>query len=320
MNYRQLGATGLKVSEIGFGTWGLGGASSGAIAYGPTDDKESDTALRRAFDLGINFYDTSDLYGYGHSEELLGRAFKSVRTRVIIASKVGFLNASGQQDFSPQHIKTAVEGSLRRLQTDYVDLYQLHNPPVDLLERDDGALRTLEVLKTEGKIRAMGISVRSPDEALVAVREYGFKSIQVNFNMVDQRALENGLMELRDREKIGLICRTPLCFGFLTGKYFEDTEFDNLDHRSTWPVRQRVVWANAYRSFIAVANNQDQTRSQFALRFCLSYPFSSVIPGMLNHEQVEENVVASRLGCLTEKELLGIKAIYLANTFFLGKS
>src|SRR3989338_3843598 len=226
MNYRQLGATGLKVSEIGFGGWGIGGVANGAVAYGPTDDRESVDALQRAFDLGINFYDTSDVYGYGHSEALIGAVFKRVRTKVTIASKVGFLRADGPQDFSSRHIRTAIEQSLRRLQTDYIDLYQLHSPPIMLLESDVGIMHTLESLRKEGKIRALGISVRSPDDGLIAIRKFGFKCVQVNFSLLDQRAVENELMELCKARNVGLICRTPLCFGFLSGKYSAESVFD----------------------------------------------------------------------------------------------
>src|SRR5437899_9108690 len=125
MNYRALGDTGLRVSEIGFGTWGLGGDTGGAISYGPTSDETSRAALRCALDEGINFFDTSDLYGFGHSEELLGEVFGDCRDQVVIASKGGFVDAV-KQDFSPMHLRNALEKSLRRLRTDYVDLYQLH--------------------------------------------------------------------------------------------------------------------------------------------------------------------------------------------------
>ena len=130
MRYRKFGKSGLQISEIGFGSWGIGGAVQGALGYGPTNDKDSQLALRRAFELGINFYDTADLYGFGHSESLLGETFQKMREKVIFASKVGFLNPEGAQDFSVQHIEKSLHESLNRFQTDYIDLYQLHNPPL----------------------------------------------------------------------------------------------------------------------------------------------------------------------------------------------
>lgn len=318
MKCRTLGDSNLEVSEIGFGAWGIGGANNGAISYGPTDDQESKIALRRAFELGVTFYDTSDLYGCGHSESLIGTVFKGVREKIIIASKVGFLKPYGPQDFSPGHIRRSIEGSLRRLRTDYIDLYQLHNPPLELLERDEGVVNMFHSLKNEGKIRSIGISVRSPDDGLVVISKFGFKCIQANFSMVDQRALKNGLIGLCRTAGVGFICRTPLCFGFLTGKYSPDSRFDSHDHRSTWPPQQIAVWAEAYRLFSSAIQDQDQTDAQLALRFCLSYPgVSTVIPGMVTRQQVEENILASQLGPLTERERLAIERVYDDHTFFV---
>jgi aryl-alcohol dehydrogenase-like predicted oxidoreductase len=321
MKYRLLGATGLRVSEIGFGGWGIGGSGNGAVAYGPTEDRESSLTLRRAFDLGVNFYDTSDFYGLGHSEELIGEALKEVRPQVILATKVGLLDPSGGQDFSPPHIRRSVEGSLRRLQTDYIDLYQLHSPSMDVLRQDNKILPAFHSLQTEGKIRALGISVRSPDDGLLAVTRFGFKAIQVNFNLVDQRAAEIGLLTLCEEENVGVIVRTPLCFGFLTGQYSEADQFDASDHRSRWPSEQIKRWAGANPLFSSMLGKREmQTHGQIALRFCLSYPsVSTAIPGMLTREHVQENVLASELGGLSQSELLGIRKTYRENRFFLGK-
>ena len=247
MKYRRLGATGLKVSEIGFGAWGIGGDVNGSVAYGPTDDKDSRRALQRAFELGIRFYDTADFYGYGHSEELIGQVLKDVRSQVVIATKVGLLDATGRHDFTRRHIKHSIEGSLRRLGTDYVDLYQLHSPPIDAL--DGEVLATLQLLQTEGKIRAFGISVRSPDDALVAMRAFGVKCIQVNFNLVDQRAVENGLLAKCEEGECRIIVRTPLCFGFLTGAYSTNIQFQESDHRNRWSTEQIRRWSEAWRVF-----------------------------------------------------------------------
>lgn len=321
MKYRPLGVSGLYVSEIGFGAWGIGGNRNGAVSYGPTDDNQSRHALRRAYELGITFYDTSDLYGFGHSERLIGETFRDVRDKVVIASKVGFVGPYGQQDFSRAHIRTSVEASLRRLQSDYIDVYQLHNPPVQLLRDDLSIMETLLRLQEQGKIRAIGISTRSPEDGLVAVTEHSVRALQVNFNLVDQRALESGLFELCSREGVGVICRTPLCFGFLTGQYSGDSKFDSSDHRSVWPSDQIRRWAEAHRMFAAaVSGRAYQTHAQIALRFCLSYgAVSTVIPGMLTREEVEEDVGASDLGPLLEMERNEIERVYLENTFFVSK-
>jgi len=321
MKYRTLGRTGLLVSEIGFGAWGIGGAANGAISYGPTDDRESEKALRRAFDVGVTFYDTADLYGYGHSEHVIGTVFKDMRDRVVIASKVGLLNQEGAHDFSPGHIQKSIEGSLRRLQSDYLDLYQLHDPPLALLQQDPSITESLRSLEKEGKIRAWGISVRSQEEAFVAIANLGVRVVQVNFNMTDQRVRENGLMALCRAEQVGLICRTPLCFGFLTGRYSADTQFGALDHRSRWPSSQLERWTDANALFSRVKGTDDQTDAQFALRYCLSYPeVSTTIPGMLTDKEVEENVGASLLGPLADQARLAIEAIYKDHKFFVAKN
>ena len=319
MQYRILGATGLRVSEIGFGAWGIGGNTNGAVAYGPTDDDESKRALRHAFDAGVTFFDTADFYGFGHSEDVLGAGLADIRSKVVIATKVGMLDANGAQDFSPKHIRRSVEQSLRRLGTDYIDLYQVHSPAVGVIESSETILSCMDELRREGKIRAYGVSVRSPDDGLAAVRR-GFKCVQVNFNLLDQRAAENGLFDLCMEHDVGVIGRTPLCFGFLTGHYTSRDKFADDDHRNRWKPEQRDKWAGAYPLFSsALRNAADQTPAQLALRFCLSFPaISSVIPGMLTTAHVDDNTRASMLGGLFESERLAIMRIYREHDFFLG--
>jgi len=321
MKYRKLGTTGIIVSEVGFGTWGIGGLSSGATSYGQTDDEVSCQALRRAYELGITFFDTSDIYGYGHSEYLIGKTLRDVRKKIVIASKVGFLEHRGFWDFSCQHIEESIEATFKRLQADYLDVYQLHSPPIELIEKDSRIVDCLRKLKKAGKIRALGISVRAPEDALVAVGKLGFDCVQFNFSLVDQRAKEAGVFEFCCKRNIGVIIRTPLCFGFLTGKYTSSTQFDQRDHRSTWSQEQRELWSNAYKLFLAtLMKKNDQSGTQLALRFCLSLKgVSTVIPGMLNKEEVEENVLASGLDLFSNFELKQIYQIYKDNTFFLGR-
>lgn len=317
MRYRQLGSTGIRVSEIGFGAWGIGGDTQGAVAYGPTSDQESRLALRRAFESGVTFFDTADLYGFGHSEEVLGAALGNVRSQVVIASKVGMLDMQGAQDFSPGHITAAVDRSLRRLGTDYIDLYQLHGPAIELLDRDSRILSCMQDLQRDRKIRAFGISVRSPEDGLAAVTRFGIKCLQVNFNLLDQRAIENGLFDLCRERGVGVIVRTPLCFGFLTGQYPAGGQFDPTDHRSRWSAAQREKWAGAYQLFTsALQDPRAQTPAQFALRFCLSFPaVSTVIPGMLTTAHVEENIRASEFGGLLDSERGAIISIYRQQDF-----
>jgi len=321
MHYRTLGTTGIRVSEIGFGAWGIGGNANGAVAYGPTDDKASRRALRCAYESGVNFFDTADFYGFGHSEVILGKSLRDVRGDIVFASKVGMLTAAGEQDFSPEHLLRSLEQSLSRLGTDYLDLFQLHSPPIDLLLQDDRPVATLDRLRRDGRIRAYGISARSPDDALIAVRDLGFRCVQVNFNLLDQRANENGLFEYCRREGVGIIGRTPLCFGFLTGQYAAAAQFDSDDHRSRWSPEQRERWVRGLGLFLAkVKSNAEQTPAQFALRFCLSFAaVSTVIPGMLTEAHVRENVLASGLGALSNSERTSIVEVYQSNRFFIER-
>lgn len=320
MKYRPLGATGLEVSEIGFGGWGIGGSPDGAVSYGPTDDRESTAALRRAIERGITFFDTADLYGNGHSEALLGATLQGVGDAVVIATKVGLLGPYGPQDFSPRHLRAALEGSLRRLRRDYVDLYQLHNPRVETLG-DPEMLETLRGFVKAGVVRALGVSVRTPEDGLAAAETPGIGAIQVNFNMIDQRAVEVGLLDRCRRENVGVICRTPLCFGFLSGKYSAATRFDARDHRSRWSEAQIARWADAPSVFGSALDPAAGTPAQAALRFCLSYPaISTAIPGMLTPEQVDENAAASDLGPLAAEARRVVKRIYGEQVFFLGRA
>jgi aryl-alcohol dehydrogenase-like predicted oxidoreductase len=321
MRYRQLGSTGIEVSEIGFGAWGIGGNKNGAVAYGPVDAAEARLALLSAVDAGVTLFDTADFYGFGHSESVLGETLKPHRNRVVLATKCGMLDAAGTQDFSPQHMHHALESSLQRLQTDYVDLYQLHSPPIDLVTRGGDILATLEAMKQAGKIRAYGISVRSPEDGLVAVKDLGFDCLQTNFNLIDQRALDSGLLSLCEARGAGIIARTPLVFGFLTGQYAASDNFAPDDHRRRWTPEQRAQWAAAPKLFEPLIAGEPQTPSQFALRFCLSFPaVSATIPGMLIRQHVAENTAASDLGTLPITTREQVVTIYRKNTFFSKKS
>ena len=298
---RQLGRSGVAVSEIGFGAWGIGGNKDGAVAYGPTDEAQSLDALSAALDAGINFFDTADLYGFGESERLIGKAFAGRRDRVVIASKGGMLDPQGRQDFTPAHLIHSLEGSLQRLGTDHVDLYQLHGASPEQLEALAGPM---DSLRRQGK---------------QALELYPFDAVQVNFNLLDQRAVDSGLMDQCRQHGAGIIVRTPLCFGFLTGGYSATQQYDATDHRSRWNVEQRKVWASAYELFAGVKGRAD-TPAQFALRFCLSFDaVSSVIPGMLTRAHVEENAAASSGPAFGAAEIRRIADIYHSHRFFVGR-
>jgi len=315
MRNRRLGKSGFFVSEIGFGTWGIGGFVAGA-SYGATDDRQSRAALVHARDCGIDFFDTADAYGDGHAETLLGEVF-GASDAVRIATKAGHPRFGGRQDFSPAHLRRSVEGSLGRLRREKIDLLQLHNPPLELLHADPEILATLDALENEGKIAAWGLSLKTPAEALAAIDAFAPVCVQANFNLADQRALETGLLDRALAADVGVIVRTPLAFGFLSGKLAADAVFPEGDHRRNWPAERIRQWADAGRSLAGdIAAQAGQTLAQIALRFCLSHPAVSVaIPGMLAAAEVRENAAASDFGALDPADVARIRAAYADSAF-----
>jgi aryl-alcohol dehydrogenase-like predicted oxidoreductase len=319
MNYRTLGRTGIAVSEIGFGAWGIGGRTVGHTSYGDTDDAQSIAALERAVDSGITFFDTSSAYGNGHSEELIGRALAKSRHRIVLATKAGYESWDRPPDFSVDSIVTSAERSLMRLRTDYIDLFQLHNAPLDIL-RTNELQSALSRLVAAGKIRAWGVSMKSPAAAIEALSLYGAPVVQANFNMMDVRAFTSGLFDAVARSGAGFVARTPLCFGFLSGMIPRDAVFPMGDHRLGWPRAQLDNWIDGAQELIAVVSaSPGRSAVHSALRFCLSFPaVSSVIPGILNVEEVEVNSAASALGPLPRETVEIVLAVNRRREFFVA--
>jgi aryl-alcohol dehydrogenase-like predicted oxidoreductase len=315
MRYRQLGKTGIQISEIGFGTWGIGGTTTNMPAYGSTDDSESINALEMAFSQGVNFFDTSNLYGWGHSESLLGQTFNTRRQHVIIATKAGFINSEGAQDFSADALMRSLEDSLKRLRTDYVDVFQLHSPERQALSNNPALWKLLGRLQDEQTIRCHGISARSPDDALFFIEEYPLHCVQVNFNLTDLRALQNGLFDLCLRKSVGIIVRTPLAFGFLTGRVEPGQDFDALDHRRRFSPEARARWLEAVALYQGVfGQRKGATPAQNALCFCLSFPcVSTAIPGMMAAAHVNDNLGATGMDPLDSRQLRAIEELYNRN-------
>jgi aryl-alcohol dehydrogenase-like predicted oxidoreductase len=301
MRFRSLGQGQLQVSEIGFGAWGIGGDQGGPAAYGRTDDLVSFAAIRAALQCGINFFDTSDLYGGGHSESLLGQALAETRTQVKIASKAGFLNIKGEQDFSRQHFQEALCKTLHRLRTDYLDLYQLHSPDLTQPGLLEDLWSWLQKRRTEGQILALGISARTPAEALIAIDHFQPDAVQVNFNFADQRARALGLFELAQKRGTGLIIRTPLVFGFLAQDKSLQEALPSNDHRARFDAQQQESWRHSAMKFgTAFPAEHPATAAQKALAYCLSFPaVSCVIPGILTPDQAQENAAASAFAPLS---------------------
>jgi aryl-alcohol dehydrogenase-like predicted oxidoreductase len=320
MKYRPLGRTGVTVSEIGFGAWGIGGRTAGETSYGATDDARSCAALERAFELGITFYDTSNVYGDGHSEALIGEVFAHRRERVVIATKAGLARYDAPPDFSPGALRRSLDESLARLRTNYVDLFQLHNPPPDLYRRQPESYAALQELVRDGKVRSFGVSVKTPAEALAMLKEHIVPVVQVNFNMLDIRALDSGLLERAARAGVGLIARTPLSFGFLSGAVTQETRFPEGDHRRRWPQPQIERWIEGAAALNeAAGQGPSEPPSQVALRFCLSFRgVSTVIPGILSPEEAEQNARASAAGALSDAARDRVVALNRRESFFIG--
>ncbi|HEY9719012.1 MAG TPA: aldo/keto reductase [Trichormus sp.] len=306
MKYRDFGKTGLKVSEVGFGCWAIGGNEHGN-SYGQTDDKASVEAIHKAIDLGCNFFDTADVYGWGHSEELLGKALKNKREHLIIATKVGgdFYQGHGFQTFTADYVRFALEKSLERLKTDYVDVYQLHNPPLKTLNRPE-TYEVLKELKREGKIRAWGVSIFDPLEGLAAMNVGQPDSLQVVYNVFNTKPAEQ-LFPLAYERGCAIIAREPLANGFLTGKYLPDSEFESGDIRQKWPrdyIRARV---NAAKQLEFLSKSDYAGLSVAALRYILmNEHVSVVIPGIKTAEQANEDLSASDSRALNKEELAAL--------------
>tara|TARA_B100000686_G_C16668969_1_gene905242 strand:- start:77 stop:1021 length:945 start_codon:yes stop_codon:yes gene_type:complete len=309
MKYRKLGKSSISVSEIGFGAWGIGGVRNNSFAYGPTEDEESLKALHYAKEHGVNFFDSAPLYGYGHSEELLGEAFNHCRQEVIISTKVGFKDFSGNQDFSKNYISESINFSLKRMRTDYVDAFLLHSPPINQLKNDDLIFENLIDLKEKGKTRLIGISAKSPEDCLEAIKLYPFDLVQVNFNLIDQRMLRIGLLEHCNKNGIGIVGRTPLCFGFLTGKFTQKSEFDTNDHRANLDKKLLQNWTEELEKFMKLTSHK-YSGIELALNFCLSYEISTTIPGMINLSHIKENISSVKQGYVNHKDLKNIEILY----------
>jgi aryl-alcohol dehydrogenase-like predicted oxidoreductase len=293
MNYRTLGNTGLQVSEIGLGTMVHAGH------FGPMDDKESLGAIDAALDLGVNFIDTSDAYGAGYSETLLGKALKGKREEVVIATKGGNVMVGpnrGKTDFTVPYIARVMDESLQRLHTDYIDLYQLHNPTIDVMKRDD-LWELLDNRKREGKIRHCGVSINKVEEGIFAVDDGKSESVQIEFSLIAQEPKEKFFAHAREAN-VGVIARAPLRRSLLSGKFKVEDQGKFKDE----DVRARNFRGELFREELAKVEcfrfleRGDQTLAQLAIAYCLAFDaVNVVIVGARNAAQMRANAAASGL-------------------------
>ncbi|KPV44554.1 aldo/keto reductase [Alicyclobacillus ferrooxydans] len=314
MKYRKLGRTGIEVSELSFGTWAIGGS------WGKTDDRESLTALNKAMDAGVNFFDTADVYGDGHAEQLLRTATKG-RDDIYIASK--FCRAGDIHDrntYSENRVREYCENSLRRLGRERIDLYQIHCPPSFVIEEGD-VFEVLNKLQAEGKIRAYGVSVETVAEGLTALQYPGVQALQVIFNIFRQKPLEE-LFPKAAAAGVGILARVPLASGLLTGKFDTGHEFEADDHRNFNADGQQFnvgeTFAGiAFRTGVTLARDLrwiaegrgNMTRA--ALRWILDQPeVTCAIPGFKNTTQVEDNLASTEVPSFTETEMARLRDFY----------
>ncbi len=314
MKYRTLGRTGLKISEVGFGGWAIGGSS-----YGPTDDKVSLRAIKFAADHGITFFDTADIYGDGHSEKLIGEALKGTRDKFIIATKVGwdFYHGGTRKSFDPEYIRFAVRESLKRLGTDYIDLYQLHNPKLDQI-KEGRFYGVLDELVKEGKIRCYGISIHNTDEGEAVLAGGKADAIQLILNIMDQRPMEKVLPKAKDL-KVGIIAREPLNCGMLTGKYAAGHEFPKTDHRRRWQSDKIAGDIKRLEEIKAIVKHSKASLVQAALEFVLAQQeVSVVIPGAKTEEHVNEHIRASVSPELSKMQIEALRSLSQTELFQSG--
>ncbi len=315
MEYRELGRTGWKVSEISFGTWAIGGT------WGDVDDKESIAALHCALDMGVNFFDTADVYGDGRSERLLAQLRKERHEEFYIATKAGRrLDPHVASGYNRQNLTAFVERSLKNLETEALDLLQLHCPPTEVYYTPE-VFGVLDDMVKAGKLRYYGVSVEKVEEALKAIEFPQVQSVQIIFNIFRQRPAELFFPEAQ-RRKVGILARVPLASGLLTGKLTRESRFAVDDHRtfnrhgesfdrgetfSGLDYETGLQAVEALRPLVPAG----QTMTQMALRWILMFPaVTCAIPGAKRPQQAEENILAANLPPLSENVMSGIDKLY----------
>jgi len=315
MEFRELGRTGLKVSALGFGAWAIGGA------WGSVDDSESLAALNRAIELGVNFFDTADVYGGGRSERLLAKLRQQHRGKIYIATKAGRgLNPHLAEGYNRANLTAFVERSLKNLATDAIDLLQLHCPPTQVYYMPE-VFGVLDDLVKAGKIRFYGVSVEKVAEALKAIEYPNVQSVQIIFNMFRQRPAELFFEQARLR-KVGILARVPLASGMLTGKLTPNSRFDPDDHRTynrageafdrgeTFSGVDYQVGLQAVEELKAVCP-VGMSMAQFALRWILMFDeVTCAIPGAKHPSQVDENFTAADLAPISDETMTQVRSIY----------
>jgi aryl-alcohol dehydrogenase-like predicted oxidoreductase len=299
LKYRQLGTTDLNVSEVGFGVWTVA-----TNWWGKRTEQENINLLVKAYDLGVNFYDTADTYSDGYGEEILAKALRKQRHDILIGTKFGYdiyspFEQVGHQErpqkWTTDYVRYACEQSLRRLETDYIDLFQLHNPKMDAIEQDE-LFDLLDELVKEGKIRhygaALGPDIGWFEEGEAVMKHRNVPSVQVIYSLIEQQPARQFFPIARE-EQTGLLSRVPHASGLLDGTFTKDTVFDSTDHRSyrkqDWLDRALVK----LERLAFLTEHIDATIGQIAIKFTLSGEWiACVLPNITSQEQLQEFVAA----------------------------
>jgi aryl-alcohol dehydrogenase-like predicted oxidoreductase len=315
MKYRELGRTGWKVSEISFGAWAIGGA------WGDVDDRESLAALHRAVDLGVNFFDTADVYGDGRSERLLAQLKHERDEEIVIATKAGRrLDPHVASGYNRENLSAFIDRSLQNLGTDALDLLQLHCPPTEVYYRPE-VFAALDDFVKQGQIRYYGVSVEKVEQALKAIEYSGVQTVQIIFNIFRQRPAELFFGEAKKRE-VGILARVPLASGLLTGKLTAQSQFEADDHRAfnrhgeafdrgeTFAGVDYETGLEAIEELRALVP-EGMTMAQFALRWILMFDaVTCAIPGAKRPSQAEDNAHAADFPPLSDETMRGVREIY----------
>jgi len=315
MQYRELGRTGWKVSAVSFGAWAIGGA------WGQVEDTESLAALHRAAELGVNFFDTADVYGDGRSERLVAQLRHEHKGQIYITTKAGRrLNPHTAEGYNRKNLTAFVERSLKNLNTEIIDLLQLHCPPVEVYYRPE-VFGVLDDLVKSGKIRYYGVSVEKVEEALKAIEFPNVQSVQLIFNMFRYRPAEL-FFEQAKKRKVGILARVPLASGMLTGKLKSNSTFAPDDHRhfnrhgeqfdrgETFSGVDYEVGLKAVKELKAICP-AEMSMVQFALRWILMFDaVTCTIPGAKRPSQADENFAAADLPALSKKTMSDVRDIY----------
>jgi aryl-alcohol dehydrogenase-like predicted oxidoreductase len=327
LKYRRLGKSDIKVSEIGFGAWTIGLDWWGK----KIEDDEAIRMLKRAFDKGINFFDTGDMYGKGKSEKLIGIAFKGMRNDVVYSSKWGYdmYNAEqiGHNELPQKHnvdyLQYALDKSLERLQTDYMDVYSLHNPKMQAVTNRE-LFAVLDGLVTNGKIRSHGVALGPAigwrDEGLHAIKEHNITCLQTVYNILEQDP-GNDLLKSGGEKNVGIMARVPDASGILTGKVNENTTFNKNDHRS---VRKKEWITEALKkveNMKTIADKKGWNITELAIKFILSRkPISVVLPTMISIEEIDKFSEISDGKYLEDHELDQVSEMYVNNFYVVPSS